>query len=195
VKIVNEGQHQDENQEAKSNHPPFVSSAVIVEHCGSRFTGYAKSWFYTGLMFETRLATVEDAELIARQRRNMFVDAGQAEDAKLQPMMENFVRWVRPKLEDGSYVGWLTSEGGRVVAGAGMWLMDFPPHWMDAEPVRAYLLNFYVDADFRGHGLAFELLKTSVEDARRRGYAWCRCMLQSLASPSMSGTDLRHLRR
>ncbi len=120
-------------------------------------------------MFETRLATVEDAELIARQRRNMFVDAGQADDAELQPMMENFVRWVRPKLADGSYVGWLTSEGGRVVAGAGMWLMDFPPHWMDAEPVRAYLLNFYVDADFRGHGLAFELLKTSVEDARRRG--------------------------
>lgn len=35
--------------------------------------------------------------------------------------------------------------------------------------MRAYLLNFYVDADFRGHGLAFELLKTSVEDVRRRG--------------------------
>jgi hypothetical protein len=50
-------------------------------------------------MFETRLATVEDAELIARQRRNMFVDAGQADNAELQPMMENFVRWVRPKLE------------------------------------------------------------------------------------------------
>ena len=120
-------------------------------------------------MFETRLATAEDAELIARQRRKMFVDAGQAEDAKLQPMMEKFAAWVRPRLEDGSYVGWLVSEGGRVVAGAGMWLMDFPPHWMDAEPVRAYLLNFYVDAEFRGHGLAYELLKTSVEDARRRG--------------------------
>jgi len=125
--------------------------------------------FYTEWMFETRLATIEDAELIARQRRKMFVDAGQSEDERLRPMMENFVRWVRPKLEDGSYVGWLVSEGGRVVAGAGMWLMEFPPHWMDAEPVRAYLLNFYVERDFRGHGLAFELLKTSVEDARRRG--------------------------
>jgi GNAT superfamily N-acetyltransferase len=120
-------------------------------------------------MFETRLATVEDAELIVRQRRSMFVDAGQADDEKLQPMMENFVQWVRPKLADGSYVGWLVLEGGRVVAGAGMWLMDFPPHWMDAEPVRAYLLNFYVDAAFRGHGLAYALLKTSVEAARRRG--------------------------
>jgi ribosomal protein S18 acetylase RimI-like enzyme len=50
-----------------------------------------------------------------------------------------------------------------------MWLMDFPPHWMDAEPVRAYLLNFYVEPEFRGRGLASELLTTAVEDARRRG--------------------------
>ena len=124
---------------------------------------------YTEEMFETRLATVADAELIARHRRSMFVDAGQAEDAKLQTMMENFVVWVRPRLSDGSYVGWLVKEDGRVVAGAGMWLIDFPPHWMDAEPVRAYLLNFYVDPGCRGRGLACDLLKTAVEEARGRG--------------------------
>jgi GNAT superfamily N-acetyltransferase len=121
------------------------------------------------MMFETRLATVADAELIARHRRSMFVDAGQAEDAKLQAMVENFIVWVRPRLSDGSYVGWLVEEDGRVAAGAGMWLMDFPPHWMDAEPLRAYLLNFYVDPAFRGQGLAYELLTTAVNDARRRG--------------------------
>jgi GNAT superfamily N-acetyltransferase len=129
-----------------------------------------RTWsLYTALMFETRLATLEDAELIAQQRRQMFVDAGQAEDATLQPMVENFVAWVRPRLIDGSYVGWIVEEGGRVVAGAGMWVMDFPPHWMDAKSMRAYLLNFYVDPGFRGHGLAYKLLKVSVEEARRRG--------------------------
>lgn len=120
-------------------------------------------------MFKTRLATVVDAELIAEQRRSMFVDAGQASDAGLSLMVENFVAWVRPRLSDGSYVGWIVEEGERVVSGAGMWLMDFPPHWMDAEPRRAYLLNFYVEPEFRGQGLAYALLKTAVEDARRRG--------------------------
>jgi GNAT superfamily N-acetyltransferase len=120
-------------------------------------------------MLETRLATVADGELIARQRRSMFVDAGQAEDETMQAMMENFLTWVRPRLSDGSYVGWIVEEDGRAVAGAGMWLIDFPPHWMDAEPVRAYLLNFYVDPAFRGRGLAYDLLTTAVEDARRRG--------------------------
>jgi GNAT superfamily N-acetyltransferase len=99
----------------------------------------------------------------------MFVDAGQADDAGLQPMMENFVAWVRPRLADGSYVGWMVEEAGRVVAGAGMWMMDFPPHWMDAQPLRAYLLNFYVEPEARGKGLAYRLLKMSVEEARGRG--------------------------
>jgi GNAT superfamily N-acetyltransferase len=125
--------------------------------------------FYTDVMFETRLATVADAELVARQRRSMFVDAGQADDADLQAMMDNFLDWVRPRLSDGSYVGWIVEEDGRAVAGAGMWIIDFPPHWMHAEPVRAYLLNFYVDPEFRGRGLAYKLLTTAVEDARRRG--------------------------
>lgn len=120
-------------------------------------------------MFETRLATAADAELIAEQRCRMFIDAGQADEALTKAVFAKFVPWVRPKLEDGSYVGWLTSKDGVVVAGAGMLLMDFPPHWMDPEPVRAYLLNFYVDPEFRGHGIAYELLKTAVDDARRRG--------------------------
>ena len=47
--------------------------------------------------------------------------------------------------------------------------MDFPPHWMDAEPVRAYLLNFYVAPDARGRGLAETMLRTALDEARRRG--------------------------
>jgi predicted GNAT family N-acyltransferase len=55
-----------------------------------------------------------------------------------------------------------------VVAGAGLWLMDFPPHWMHEGAVRAYLLNFYVDAEVRGHRLAGQLLKLAVDESDRR---------------------------
>ncbi len=120
-------------------------------------------------MFETRLATEADAELISEQRCRMFVDSGQGNEARLKEVAENFVPWVRERLIDGRYVGWLTTEDKRVVAGAGMLWMDFPPHWMDPEPVRAYLLNVYVEPEFRGRGLARELLEMAVNDARRRG--------------------------
>lgn len=120
-------------------------------------------------MRETRLATAADAELIAEHRYRMFEEMGNEDSPVMREMRVNFVAWVRPRLEEGSYVGWLVQEGGRVVAGAGTWLMDFPPNLMDPGRGRSHLLNFYVDPEFRGRGLAYGLLKTAVEDARRRG--------------------------
>ena len=115
------------------------------------------------------MATAADAEVIAGHRRRMFADAGFADAQAMATMVKNFLEWVRPRLEDGRYLGWLAEEDGAVIAGAGVWLMDFPPHWMDAEPVRAYLLNFFTDPAHRGRGLAGELLAVATEETKRRG--------------------------
>ena len=125
--------------------------------------------FYTGAMFETRLATGADAELIGQQRRRMFVDMGEADDARMQMMVEKFVPWVRERTTSGAYIGWLVLDEGKEVAGGGMWLTENPPNLMDIEPQRAHLLNFYVEPAYRGRGLAYGLLKTAVGEARRRG--------------------------
>jgi GNAT superfamily N-acetyltransferase len=102
----------------------------------------------------------------------MFVDSGQTDDDRMARVIEDFEPWVRSRLTAGSYVGWLTSpeaEPEKIVAGAGLLLMDFPPHFLDASPVRGYLLNFYVEPEWRGRGLAYRLLRTAVEETRRRG--------------------------
>lgn len=124
---------------------------------------------YTAGMSVLRFATELDAGLIAEQRRRMFVDAGQPDDEKMAAMEEAFLPWVRERIEAGTYLGWLAGEGERVVGGAGLWLMDFPPHFLHREAVRGYLLNFYVDPEFRGKGLARKLLQAALEEARRRG--------------------------
>jgi GNAT superfamily N-acetyltransferase len=120
-------------------------------------------------MFETRVAAEADAEVIAEHRWKMFAEMGHGDEESMQAMVRNFVPWVRERLKDGRYLGWLIVEGERVVAGGGTWLMDFPPHWRDPEAQRAYLTNFYVMPEARGRGLAHRLLKTAVLDARRRG--------------------------
>jgi len=120
-------------------------------------------------MAETRRATVVDAEAIAHQRLRMFADAGMAEEASMGPMTTNFVDWVRPRLADGSYVGWLVEEGGQLVAGAGLWVIDWPPHFMDEQPQRAYLLNFYVAPEMRRRGVARDLLTLAVAESKERG--------------------------
>jgi GNAT superfamily N-acetyltransferase len=120
-------------------------------------------------MFEIRLAGLEDAELIAHQRRQMIVDAGQPDDERMAAMEQEFVPWLRGKLAEDTYIGWLASEDGVVAGGAGLWLMEFPPHFLHVEPLRGYLLNFYTVPEFRGRGLAKVLLKEAVAEARRRG--------------------------
>ena len=45
--------------------------------------------------------------------------------------------------------GWFEEES-QVIGGAGVWFMDWPPHYLHAEPVRAYLMNFYVIPEARG---------------------------------------------
>jgi ribosomal protein S18 acetylase RimI-like enzyme len=99
----------------------------------------------------------------------MFADAGLASEDEMGPMVANFVPWVRAKLADGSYMGWLTEDDGRLVGGAGLWVMEWPPHFLDAEPRRAYLLNFYVAPEARRRGLARELLGLAIAEAKARG--------------------------
>jgi ribosomal protein S18 acetylase RimI-like enzyme len=119
-------------------------------------------------MAEIRRATVADAEALGEQRVRMFEDAGVSTEAQMGQMLANFIPWVRAKLEDGSYVGWLVEEDGRLVAGAGLWVMEWPPHFLDAEPWRAYLLNFYVAPEMRRRGLARKLLGLAVGEAKAR---------------------------
>jgi GNAT superfamily N-acetyltransferase len=120
-------------------------------------------------MAHIRPATPADAEILAEQRVRMFVDAGSASEPEMEGMRTNFVEWVRLKLEEGTYAGWLVEDGGQPVAGAGLWVMEWPPHFLDAEPRRAYLLNFYVAPQMRHRGLARQLLAVAVAEAKARG--------------------------
>jgi GNAT superfamily N-acetyltransferase len=119
-----------------------------------------------------RFATVDDAALIAAERRQMFADNELSTEERYDAMDAAFEPWVRERLADGRYVGLFLKEAGpggpEVIAAAGIFLMDFPPHWMDEQPVRAYLLNFYTAPAARGRGLATELLGRCVEECRRR---------------------------
>lgn len=120
---------------------------------------------------EIRLATVEDAEAITRHRQQMFVDAGQPDDAVMARMAEHFEPWVKRMMAEDKYLGWLAvNAGGAIAAGTGMLLLDWPPHFLDPDHCqRAYLLNVFVERAYRRQGLAGRLVEAALEEARRRG--------------------------
>lgn len=117
---------------------------------------------------QVRRAAAEDAALIARQRHRMFVDAGRADTSALRRVSEIFEAWVAQMLRDGKYMGWLAIQDGNVIAGAGLMILDWPPHPLDPEPHRGYILNVYVEPEFRRRRVASSLIDLALAEARRR---------------------------
>jgi ribosomal protein S18 acetylase RimI-like enzyme len=120
-------------------------------------------------MYQTKKATPADAAIISYHRRRMFVDAGREDNRILDVMSDYFEPWVEKALAEGKYMGWLTTEAGKVVASAGFMILDWPPHPLDPrQDKRGYLLNVYVDPEHRRKKLASQLIELALAEAQRR---------------------------
>ena len=100
----------------------------------------------------------------------MFTEMGKYERAALEEMRRSFAPWAERAITAGKYVGWIVEEGDRAVASAGFFELEWPPHALD--PIgerRGYLLNFWVDPEYRGRGLARGLVREALAESRRRG--------------------------
>jgi GNAT superfamily N-acetyltransferase len=120
--------------------------------------------------FLIRPGTLDDLETVVAHRGAMFRDMGYPEDA-VRSMCAAFRPWLERKMQAGEYLAWFAvtqdaaGEGG-IVAGAGVWLMGWPPHMYDAGPWRANILNVYTEPEHRRKGLARRLMDEAL--------AWCR---------------------
>lgn len=115
-----------------------------------------------------RLATPEDAGVIATQRSAMFREMGE-DSARTEAVHSAALAWHTRALESGLYTGFLAEAGGEVVGGAGVVWQDLPPSPNTDRDVRAYVMNVYVRPDQRGQGLARELLERVLAECAARG--------------------------
>ena len=121
-------------------------------------------------MFTTRSASVDDAALLTAHRNAMFASMPNPNITALETMSRAFEPWVREKLANGRYIGWIAEENGRVAGSAGLLLLDWPPHPLHpSSHERGYVLNVFVEPDFRKRGLAHQLLEHCMAEARRKG--------------------------
>ena len=116
--------------------------------------------------FAVRRASADDIDTLVAHRRAMFVDMGYRDHAALDSMAAKCHTWLLTKMDGGEYLAWLASApDGPIVAGTGLWLMDWPPHMIGSGP-RGNILNVYTAVEFRRRGLAAELMKAAMQ--------WCR---------------------
>jgi ribosomal protein S18 acetylase RimI-like enzyme len=97
----------------------------------------------------------------------MFADMGYTDQAALDSMAAKFLPWLQAKMACYEYVAWVAvTADDSVIAGAGLWLMDWPPHMVGASQRRGNILNVYTEPDFRRRGLARKLTVAAMD--------WCR---------------------
>lgn len=124
-------------------------------------------------MLQTRTATRNDAPLITAHREAMFHAIGRNAPDTLKQMSAHFEPWLTRMLTEGRYTGWIIEETAqnphRPIASAGFLLIDWPPHPLDpTSEHRAYMLNVYVDPEYRSRGLAHSLIELALAEARKR---------------------------
>jgi GNAT superfamily N-acetyltransferase len=111
-----------------------------------------------------------DIEAIVHQRREMFFDMGHRDERALELMSEKFRPWVMRKMEADEYRTWFAITADETVAaGAGLWLMDWPPHIVGGGKWRGNIVNVYTEVPHRRQGLARELMKKAMGWCAREG--------------------------
>jgi ribosomal protein S18 acetylase RimI-like enzyme len=118
---------------------------------------------------EIRTAETTDAALISAHRRAMFAEIQTLDESLLNTLERRSIAWTERMIREEKYYAWIATDAGRSVASASLLILDWPPHPFDPEgELRGYLLNVYVEPEFRKRGLAHELVERSMAEARRR---------------------------
>jgi GNAT superfamily N-acetyltransferase len=115
---------------------------------------------------EIRAARLDerDLETIVRHRRGMFFDMGHRDEQALELMSDKFREWLRRKIEAREYLAWFAiGSKGELMGGAGLWLMDWPPHMIGGGRWRGNIVNVYTEREFRRQGIARELMQAVMD--------------------------------
>ena len=117
--------------------------------------------------FTIRPASTADLETLVAHRQAMFHDMGYSDEVALNAMSAKFRVWLLEHMNSGDYRAWLVcAPDGSIAAGAGLWLMDWPPHMIGQGAGRGNILNVYTSDRFRRQGLARRLMEALIR--------WCR---------------------
>lgn len=117
-----------------------------------------------------RLATADEAALVAEHRARMFQDTGRLDAERAATMVAQVTPALAPMLASGEYVGWLVvAEDGAVVAGAGVQMRKLLPRPETAVEREALVVNVYVQPAYRRGGLARRLMGAILDWSRGQG--------------------------
>ena len=113
-----------------------------------------------------RKLTEKDLETFIGMRIAQLREEGATEELDLVPALTDF---YHRHMADGTFVSWLAMDGDRIVGTSGMSFVEKPPYFSCPTGRIGLLSSMYTDPGYRRRGIAKELLRRVVEEARIYG--------------------------
>ena len=121
-------------------------------------------------MISYRRITKADLDEFIDIRIGQLREEGATEDIDLKPYLMDY---YERHMADGTFVSWLAVEDDKIVGTSGMSFVEKPPYFSCPTGRIGLLSSMFTDKDHRRRGIAKELLRRVVEDARDYG---CGCV-------------------
>jgi GNAT superfamily N-acetyltransferase len=108
---------------------------------------------------------------IVHHRRAMFEEMGYRDPSVLDQVDQSSREYFGEALRTGAYKAWLAEDpSGRVLAGGGIVIADWPGYPGESLAKRAWILNMYTEPEARRRGIAKEILEVIIDWCRAAGF-------------------------
>ncbi len=108
----------------------------------------------------------DDLETFINMRITQLREEGATEKLNLIPALMDY---YHRHMTDGTFVSWLAVDGDKIIGTSGMSFVEKPPYFSCPSGKIGLLSSMYTDPCYRRLGIAKELLRRVVEEARNYG--------------------------
>ena len=110
--------------------------------------------------------TEKELPVFIKMRIRQLKEEGATEDIDLVPALEDY---YSRHMADGTFVSWLAVDEGKIIGTSGMSFVEKPPYFSCPNGKIGLLSSMFTEPAYRRKGIARELLKRVVEEARAYG--------------------------
>jgi GNAT superfamily N-acetyltransferase len=117
-----------------------------------------------------RRATLDDVAVLARMRVALFRDMGELHAGEESgPLMQAMRDYLTAELPAGRFLAWLALDDAEPIGCGGLVFVQKPPSPGNLTGREAYLMNMYTVPEWRGRGIATQLMATILDCVRESG--------------------------
>ena len=165
----------------------FSIFMLILSYCGIIFPIKRGEWRIAYMTIDSItyvMATVEDAELLARSRVEFFTDIYKdLTDMQKRGLYEANLAYFQEALADGTFTAYLAYDGETLAATSGVNFYTTPPNQKNITGKTAYISNMYTKPEYRARGIATRLFDMTAAEAKKRGCGKALLVATSMGRP------------